>query len=101
MTAANWNKKTTTKYQKQKKENQAKRKSIQVLIADRRRCHRPEKDQRNFPAKRRDKAKSYEMSCFMKFFKIHRSFDLPVVNSVSGVVKKVIIILHYFVNSIV
>lgn len=32
----------------------------------------------------------------MKFFKIHRSFDLPVVNSVSGVVKKVIIIIFQY-----
>lgn len=30
------------------------------------------------------------MSCFSKFFKIHKSFDLPVLNSVPGVVSKVI-----------
>ncbi|XP_055301240.1 cGMP-dependent protein kinase 1 isoform X2 [Sitodiplosis mosellana] len=28
------------------------------------------------------------MSCFSKFFKIHKSFDLPVLNSVPGVVSK-------------
>ncbi|XP_031617162.1 cGMP-dependent protein kinase 1 isoform X2 [Contarinia nasturtii] len=28
------------------------------------------------------------MSCFSKFFKIHKSFDLPVLNSVPGVVTK-------------
>lgn len=32
-----------------------------------------------------------KMSCFSKFFKIHKSFDLPVMNSVPGLITKVIL----------
>lgn len=31
-----------------------------------------------------------KMSCFQKFFKIHKSFDLPVFNSIPGLITKVI-----------